>query len=427
MQKLLTRLPFYEKKWFQFLLFTVNRFENDRCREKAASLTYTTLFAVVPMLTVFLVIISSIKALEPARQQLQHLIYTNLLPKSSIAFDQVFNSFTEKSSNLTAIGILFLFLTSVMMLTSVEEAFNRIWRVKQHRGGIIGFMRYWTIISLGPILLGSAFVISSTVASLNILSNNFVGYEIDGTLFLGFLSYILIILGFFIIYWTIPNRSIPIKAAAIAGIFSGTVFQLLKSFFGFMMANFTSYELIYGAFAAIPIFLLWIYLSWNIILFGVEVSFALTSFSTGNRQKRHPILMLLDILDLFYKKQKLGETLNDKEALKFLGRNEIGRWPAYVDLLERQHLIKRTDGDEYVLIRNLSQVDFWSFYNNLPFTLPLRKDLHNIHEDCTWMQTLEPLLNDADDYLKNQLSIPLSSLFELDLLPAPISDPKKTE
>ena len=303
MQKLLTRLPFYEKKWFQFLLFTINRFENDRCRDKAASLTYTTLFAVVPMLTVFLVIISSIKALEPARQQVQHLIYTNLLPKSSIAFDQALNSFTDKSSNLTVIGILFLFLTSVMMLTSVEEAFNRIWRVKQQRGGIIGFMRYWTIISLGPILLGSAFVISSTVASLNILSNNFVGYQIDGTIFLGFISYILIILGFFIIYWTIPNRSVPIKAAAIAGILSGSIFQLLKSFFGFMMANFTSYELVYGAFAAVPIFLLWIYLSWNIVLLGVEFSFALTSFSTGNRQKRHPVIMLLDILEMFYKKQ----------------------------------------------------------------------------------------------------------------------------
>lgn len=412
MQKLLTRLPFYEKKWFQFLLFTINRFENDRCRDKAASLTYTTLFAVVPMLTVFLVIISSIKALEPARQQVQHLIYTNLLPKSSIAFDQALNSFTDKSSNLTVIGILFLFLTSVMMLTSVEEAFNRIWRVKQQRGGIIGFMRYWTIISLGPILLGSAFVISSTVASLNILSNNFVGYQIDGTIFLGFISYILIILGFFIIYWTIPNRSVPMKAAAIAGILSGSIFQLLKSFFGFMMANFTSYELVYGAFAAVPIFLLWIYLSWNIVLLGVEVSFALTSFSTGNRQKRHPVIMLLDILDLFYKKQKLGETVNDEEALKILGRGEVGRWPAYVELLERQHLIKRTDGDEYALIRNLSQVDFWSFYNTLPFTLPLRRDVCNIHDDDQWMQALEPLLNDADDYLKSHLSIPLAHLFD---------------
>ena len=181
LEKYLKKLRFYDETWFQFVLFVIRRFEADRCREQAGSLTYTTLFAVVPMLTVFLVIISSIKALEPARQQLQQLIYSNFLPKTTIAFDKAFNAFTDKSSNLTVIGILFLFITTVMMLTSIETVFNRIWRVRETRGGIIGFMRYWTIISLGPILLGSAFVISSAVASLNVLSNNFTGYEVDGS------------------------------------------------------------------------------------------------------------------------------------------------------------------------------------------------------------------------------------------------------
>ncbi len=106
--KYLKKLPFYEKHWFQFVLFVLRRFEADRCREQAGSLTYTTLFAVVPMLTVFLVTISSIKALEPARQQLQQLIYSNFLPKTTIAFDKALNAFTDKSSNLTIIGILFL-------------------------------------------------------------------------------------------------------------------------------------------------------------------------------------------------------------------------------------------------------------------------------------------------------------------------------
>jgi membrane protein len=81
LNRYLKNLPFLEKTWFQFIVFVLRRFEADRCREQAGGLTYTTLFAVVPMLTVFLVIISSIKALEPARQQLQQLIYSNFLPK----------------------------------------------------------------------------------------------------------------------------------------------------------------------------------------------------------------------------------------------------------------------------------------------------------------------------------------------------------
>ncbi|MDN5513150.1 YihY family inner membrane protein [Acinetobacter sp.] len=412
LEKYLKKLPFYDETWFQFVLFVIRRFEADRCRDQAASLTYTTLFAVVPMLTVFLVIISSIKALEPARQQLQQLIYSNFLPKTTIAFDKAFNAFTDKSSNLTVIGILFLFITTVMMLSSIETVFNRIWRVQETRGGIIGFMRYWTIISLGPILLGSAFVISSTVASLNVLSDNFTGYEVNGEFVLWLISFALTILGFFILNWTIPNRSVPIKAALIAGTFSAVVFELLKDLFGLIMTNFTSYEIVYGAFAAVPIFLLWIFLSWNIVLLGVEISYALTAFNSGKEQKYHPVIMLLDLLELFYKKQQSGESVSDEEALEVLGRDEIGRWPSYVLMLEKQNLVKRTDDDEYMLSRNLAQVDFWSFYKQLPYPLPRSKDVANIRPDDEWMQRLGPALVESDDYLAAKLSIPLSAIFE---------------
>ncbi|WP_151725726.1 YhjD/YihY/BrkB family envelope integrity protein [Acinetobacter radioresistens] len=412
MLNFLKKLTFYDKTWFKFILFVIRRFEADRCRELAGSLTYTTLFAIVPMLTVFLVIISSIQALEPARQQLQQLIYSNFLPKSTIAFDKMLNAFTEKSSNLTVIGVLFLFVTTIMMLSTIETAFNRIWRVKETRGGIVGFMRYWTIISLGPIVLGSAFVISSALASLSILSNNFAGYEMDGAFLLSLLSIALTIAGFFIIYWTIPNRNVPMIAAALAGVFSAIVFEMLKNLFGTIMSNFTSYEIVYGAFAAIPIFLLWIYLSWNIVLLGVEVSFAITAFHSRYGQTRHPVLMLLDVLDLFYRKQKLGETVTEKEAMNILGRGEIGRWPAYVAMLEEQNLVKRTENNDYVLVRNLSQVDFWSFYKALPYPLPRRNDVGNIHPDDEWMQKLGPVLIESDDYLSVKLSVPLSTIFE---------------
>ncbi|MBJ9952701.1 MULTISPECIES: YihY family inner membrane protein [unclassified Acinetobacter] len=412
MFELIKKLPFYQKTWFQFILFVIRRFEADRCRDQAGSLTYTTLFAVVPMLTVFLVIISSIKALEPARQQLQQMIYSNFLPKTSIAFDKAFNVFTENSSNLTVIGVLFLFITTVLMLTSIESVFNRIWRVKETRNGIIGFMRYWTIISLGPILLGSAFVISSTLASMNVLSNNFAGYEVDGTALFAVISFALTTLGFFILYWTIPNRSVPIKAAAIAGVFGAVAFELLKNLFGFVMTNFTSYTLVYGAFAAVPIFLLWIFLSWNIVLLGVEISYALTAFHTGKIQTRHPVLMMLDILELFYKKQKTGQVVTDSEALDILGRGEIGRWPRYVQLLEQQNLVKRTDNNEYVLVRNLDEIDFWSFYTSLPYTLPRRKDVEHVHDDDVWMKHIGPTLIESDEYLAAKLSIPLSTILD---------------
>lgn len=412
MMNLLKKLPFYDKTWFQFIFFVLRRFEADRCREQAGSLTYTTLFAVVPMLTVFLVIISSIKALEPARQQLQQMIYSNFLPKTSIAFDKAFNVFTENSSNLTVIGVLFLFITTVMMLTSIETVFNRIWRVTDTRSGIVGFMRYWTIISLGPILLGSAFAISSTLASMSILSNSFGGYQLDWAFLLKMLSFGLTILGFFILYWTIPNRTVPIRAAMIAGLFGAVVFELLKQLFGFVMTNFTSYTIVYGAFAAVPIFLLWIFLSWNIVLLGVEISYALTAFHAHQTQNRHPVLMLLDLLQLFYKKQKIGEVVTDAEALDIIGRSEIGRWPSYVLMLEKQNLIRRTDNNEYVLARNLDTIDFWTFYQSLPYPLPRCSEMGTIPTDDHWMQRIAPALIESDEYLAAKLSVPLSTILD---------------
>ena len=412
LNRYLKKLNFLEKTWFQFIVFVLRRFEADRCREQAGSLTYTTLFAVVPMLTVFLVIISSIKALEPARQQLQQLIYSNFLPKSTIAFDKALSAFTDKSSNLTIIGILFLFVTTVLMLSSIENVFNRIWRVKETRTGLVGFMRYWTIISLGPILLGSAFVLSSTVASMNILSNNFAGYQLNGAFLLWLISFLLTIIGFFILYWTIPNRNVPMYSAMIAACFSATVFEVLKRLFGWIMSNFTSYEIVYGAFAAVPIFLLWIFLSWNIILLGVEISYALTAFHSGKEQKRHPIMMLLDILELFYKKQHVGNSVSEHELLDIVGRGELGRLPSYILQLEAQNLIKRTDNDEYVLVRNLAQVDFWSFFTALSYPLPLRDDVANVHADDEWMEKIGPALIESNDYLAAKLSIPLSTIFE---------------
>lgn len=408
----LKSLDIWNKSWVQFIVFVIKRFERDKCRDLAGSLTYTTLFAIVPMLTVFLVIVSSIKALEPARQQLQQWIYSNLLPKSSIAFDKALNSFAENSSNLTAIGVVFLFITSVMMLSSIEQAFNRIWRVSRARGGIMGFMRYWTIISLGPIILGTAFALSSAVTSLKFLHNSIGGYELNFTFLLSIASLLLTCLGMTLLYWTIPNRKVPFRSALYAGIFSAVVFTLLKNLFGFIMSNFTSYQLVYGAFAAVPIFLLWIYTSWNVLLLGVEISFAITAFNTKTTIKRHPVLMFLDILQLFYVQQKAGKTVTEAELLEIIGRDELGRLPHYLDVLEQQKLVVMTDKNNYGLVRNLNHVEFWDFFTQLPYQLPHRKDLGNIHGDDRWMQVFGPKLAEVDEILSNKLAIPIAKIFE---------------
>lgn len=409
--KKLKQLPFYSKAWFQFILFIVRRFIQDRCSEQASSLTYTTLFSVVPMLTVFLAIVSSIKALEPAREQFWNLVVENFFPKTMVN-PELLLQFTDKSSNLTLIGSIFLFVTAIMMIMSIETAFNRIWRINKERE--FGFMRYWTIISLGPLILGSAFVLSSTLASLNFL-NTYLGLQIDSTFLWALLSQFLIFLGFFFLYWAVPNRTVPWRSAFYAGLFTSIVFDLLKSFFGLAMSNFTSYELVYGAFAALPILLLWIYLSWNVILFGVQISYALTTFHSGEYVKRHALFALLDILQLFYSKQRTGETVSEEEILERLTGRELGNAPALLELLERHQFIKQMGNNDYVLVRNLAEIELYWFMQLLPYPFPNYSEVELLPDEtelADWQHSLKPLLAESHVFLHQRLSMSLAQLFE---------------
>jgi membrane protein len=410
------KLPFYKRPWFQFLLFVVVRFEKNSCRDRAAALTYTTMLSLIPMLTVFVVVLSTVPAFSPALSKIQNTLYSYLLPESSTAVSQYLDEFADKSTSLTAIGIIFLFVTSVMMLSSIEQAFNKIWNINNLRGGAIGFMRSWMVISLGPLLMGSAFGLSSTITSIEFLNSNVAGYSIDWAVWLKLASVGLTLFGFTFMYWMIPNRKVPFRNALLAGCMAGILFELLKSVFGFFMTHFTSYQVVYGAFAALPVFLLWIYLSWNIVLLGVEISYAITMFRDADTAPRHPVLSLLYILHLFYVRQKTGTPVTESEMMSLLGKQEVEDWPVFTQILKDQSLIHKTDLGDYVLCRNLDQVDFWTFYQGLPYPLPRLEDLQNCNTAASgdeWSMRIIPHLVTSDTFLAKHLSIPLSQLLDV--------------
>lgn len=411
LDKLLQKLPFYHHRWFQFIYFLIKNFINDDCQQKAASLTYTTMLSIVPMLTVLLVIISSIPAMASAKAQIQDLIYKNLLPSSSIQVSKYFNEFAEKSSNLTAIGVVMLFITAIMTLTTIQRAFNQIWRVEQREAGLISILQYWAIVTLGPLVLGTAFVISSAVTSLSFLNRKIGGYGIDWAFWVQVGSMAMMALGFVAMYWFVPRCKVRFSYALIAGLFVALTFELLKQTFGLVMSNFTSYEKIYGAFAALPIFLLWIYMSWNLILLGVEISYSLTVFETKEVYPRHPLLSLMDMLNVVYRAHAKGETVSEMDLRNVLGRKEMPHWYRYIRYLQDNHLITMTDSSNYILKRPLEQYTFWDFYQNLPYPLPHQADLKQIAEYDPWMQEWVLTLAKSEIKLQQTLAIPLAEIF----------------
>ena len=408
----LKKMPFMQKHWVKFLIYLVKNFLDDNCTQKSASLTYTTLLSIVPVLTLVLVILSSVPQLTGAKESIQQMIYSNLLPSSGFQVTQYFNDFAEKSSNLTVIGLGALFVTTVMTLITIEATFNEIWKVEQKETTVVSLLRYWAIITLAPLVLGTAFIASSTVQSLSFLKQQIGGYAINWAIWVQIGSVAVMTLGFVLMYWFIPRCQVRFKFALIAGVITGIIFELLKQTFGFVVQNFTSYEKVYGAFAVLPVFLLWVYLSWNVILLGVQISYCLTIFNTKEVNPRHALFSIMDMLNVLYREHKLGNAVTEADLRDVLGRQEMPHWYRYISFLEDNNLITMSDHDEYILKRSLNDYTFWDFYKNLPYPLPHSQDLEKLKIHAPWASEWIDTLASSEAMLKQQFNMPMANIFD---------------
>ena len=240
MTQFLNKLPFAHHAWFMYIRLLVRHFLDDNCTQKAASLTYTTLLSLVPILTVMLVVFSSVPALEDVRGQVQQAVYSNLMPSSGATISQHIDSFAEKSSNLGIVGVGGVFVTTILTLITIETAFNEIWRVSERTGGVASVVRYWMMITVAPIILGVAFGASSAISGLSFLNRQIAGYGIDWGIWAKIISFLFTVGGFIAMYWFIPKVKVPLKNTVIAGAVVAILFETLKMVFGTVMTNFTS-------------------------------------------------------------------------------------------------------------------------------------------------------------------------------------------
>lgn len=397
------------RRAWDFTRFVGRHFMQDRCREHAMVLTYTTLFAVVPMLTVTFAILSAIPSLQHISADLQDFIFRHFIPSSGQVLQRHLESFTQQASHLTVIGSAMLFVTAILMLMTIERAFNRIWRVRQERKGLISFLRYWAVLSLGPLLLGLGFTLSSFVTSVQLFDTaaSAVNNLLPGIKLLNFLF---TTLAFTLFYVAVPNCKVPLRDGLIGGMLAAALFEVAKLGFAVFVSSFSTYTFVYGAFAALPVFLVWIYLCWCIVLLGVEVTRALSLFRTRRKPWRHPVLALLEVLQLFWERQQQGATVSDLDAMAVLGQQEEEIWFQFADLLQQQRLIHRTDTGSYVLSRNLGDIAFIDFYRHLPWPLPTAADLEQAQADGCWAQTLRPALLRASATLEQELTLPLADI-----------------
>jgi membrane protein len=254
--------------------FARRRLTEEKLPQVAGSLTFTTTLALVPLLTIVLAIFTTFPVFNSFRASLESYFVQTVMPKG-IANTIINNltQFASKATRLSAVGAVALLFTSSAMMGMVERVFNQIWRVRRTRPLPQRVLMYWALLTLGPLLFG----LSLSVTSQLFIATNDVIRTVPflGSLFYTALSLALTTGAYTLLYIVVPNRFVDWRDAVWGGLVAAVAFEIAKRMFAVFIKQFPTYAIIYGALAALPLFLLWIYLSWLITLIGALITAAL--------------------------------------------------------------------------------------------------------------------------------------------------------
>lgn len=256
---------------FGFTRFVLARWTEDRCPQIAGSLTYTTLLALVPVFVIAVAVLSSAPFFEDLMVQIKIFLLLNLMPEIAGKIITVYmEEFAGNARRLTAFGLIAVFVLSVLLMLIVDRSLNAIWRVQRSRPYWLSVIGYVVLLIAGPLLIGLSVSITTYLMTLS-LSLTDVAPEWNSRM-LRIVPVTVTTIAFFLIYRIIPHRQVPWRHALLGAAVAAILFEAAKDLFTLYVSHAPAYNLVYGAFAAVPIFLVWIYLSWLVVLLGAEIT-----------------------------------------------------------------------------------------------------------------------------------------------------------
>lgn len=248
----------------------INKFRADRLLRHAAALSFNSLLALAPMMAIVFAMLSLFTGIEQLGAQLEEFMFQFFVPTASAEVRSYIDQFAGQAGQLTLIGLSFFLLTALLLLNAIEASFNDIWHIKRGRNFVQKITVYWALISLGPLLMGASLAISTYLLSSNLLGSTELGGHLQS---LGFrvLPFIFQWMAFALLYFVMPNVRVSLAHGLAGALVAAFLFEATKWLFALYITNFNSYAVVYGALSTLPIFLIWIYLSWVVALIGAEV------------------------------------------------------------------------------------------------------------------------------------------------------------
>lgn len=333
----------------------VHRFMRGDQLKTAAALTYTTLFAVVPLMTVTYTALSALPEFALVGRDIEQFVFTHFVPSAGQEVRAQLHSFSEQARGLTLWGSALLLVTSYLLLVNVEQEFNDIWGVTEPRRGVARFLLYWGVLTFGPPALAVTMAVSSYLLSLPML-DGLPGLEVRGQV-LALLPWVISGLGFTALFYAVPNCEVKFTHALVGGIATMVCFHFALRAFAWVFAG-SDMRVIYGAFAAVPLFLTWIYLCWALVLGG-----ALLVKLIGEPVRLQPVVPVpaiagaLELLRLLHVAHRAGQGVQHDRVLLVL--DGVPHPAGLLQRLEEAKLLLRTERGDWHLARDLGGVTLW--------------------------------------------------------------------
>jgi len=264
----------------------------NRSDQQAAALSYYTMFGIVPLAVVMLMVFQFFPAYRDAGQNIKNYVYTQLHlatieypdpanPDSNIKLTDNLDAIVAKvfagfnQGTISVLGAVFIIFAALMMLSTIEGAFDQIWGVGRSRSIIRRIVNYWTILTGGSLLLAAAIVVATRYAAISQIQKTVLSHTAPFVV-----SYVASAAGFFLLYLLLPNTKVKVRAAIWGAVVAAIVWTIVKWGFKLYVVKYIPYNQIYGALGLIPLGVFWIYLSWFIVLFGLQLTYTTQHLSS---------------------------------------------------------------------------------------------------------------------------------------------------
>ena len=397
-----------------FLRFLWRRFLDDRLFESAGALSFTMVFAMVPLSMVVFGVLSAFPVFDKWSDALSSYIFSNFVPASASAIEGYLRDFSRNTGQLTAVGVIALVVSLLVTLISIEATFNKIWRVKTARPQFGRFLVYWTVLTLGALVATASLALSTQFFALGIFKTA-SGQWLEAMI-LKLTPMVIELMAFTAIYRVVPHRTVQWRHAIAGAALAVLLLEFVKWGIGLYLGSFGAYQKIYQKLAFVPIFLLWIYFGWVAILLGASFASSVSAFRYQPASMRLPagyeLYGLLRMLGRFAIARREGKGLHIDQIQDME--------PMLTDALVQQllaqfseiGLVRRAESGEWLLARDLDDLSLAELYESCNLRIPVNEAHLPCHDDALGqnaIRTLDELRIPLRDLLKRRVS----SLYDL--------------